>query len=137
MNFAIVACIFYGVDLRKKSRHGPWRMSRMHGCSQRASVSPLLLSVGVDCSLDCVDVGCEFFLCGNPVFDCVAGVDYGGMCPVNFMPDCRQWHFADFLGQISGRSELLNILLLDGGGHPLASCSGSEHFWRTFFWRGG
>ena len=38
---------------------------------------------------------------------------------------------ADFLGQISGSPQLLDILLLDGGGHPLASCSGSGHFWRT------
>ena len=45
----------------------------------------------------------------------------------------RRWKtVADFLGQISGRLQLFNILLLDGGGHPLASCSGSGHFWRTF-----
>ena len=38
----------------------------------------------------------------------------------------RRWKMvADFLGQISGRPQLFNILLLDRGGHPLASCSGS------------
>ena len=46
----------------------------------------------------------------------------------------RHWKtVADFLGQISGRPQLFNILLLDGGGHPLASYSRSGHFRRTFF----
>ena len=44
----------------------------------------------------------------------------------------RRKTVADFLGQIPGRPQLFNILLLDGGGHPLASCSGSGHFRRTF-----
>ena len=42
---------------------------------------------------------------------------------------------ADFLGQISGRPQLFNILLLDGGGHPLASGSESGHFRGTFVGR--
>ena len=33
----------------------------------------------------------------------------------------------DVCGQVSGRPELRNILLLHGGGHPLASCS--RHVW--------
>ena len=46
----------------------------------------------------------------------------------------RRWKtVADFLGQIFGRSQLFDILLLDGGGHPLAPCSTSVHFRRTFF----
>src|SRR4051812_15789460 len=33
----------------------------------------------------------------------------------------------DFLRQISGRSELSNVLLLDGGDHPLALTTRSGH----------
>ena len=33
----------------------------------------------------------------------------------------------DFLGQISGLPELGDVLLLDGGDHPLALRSGSRH----------
>ena len=40
----------------------------------------------------------------------------------------RRWEtVANLLGQIPGFSELLNILLPDGRGHPFASCSGSGH----------
>ena len=39
---------------------------------------------------------------------------------------------ADFLGQVTGLPKLFDILLLDGRCHPLASCSGSGHFRRTF-----
>ena len=38
----------------------------------------------------------------------------------------------DLLGQVSGLPELLDVLLLDGGGHPLASSSGSGHDWSAF-----
>ena len=37
----------------------------------------------------------------------------------------------DLLGQVSGLSELLDIFL-NGGGHPLASSSGSGHDWSAF-----
>ena len=33
----------------------------------------------------------------------------------------------DISGQVSNLPKLSNILLLDGGGHPLAFCIGSEH----------
>ena len=36
----------------------------------------------------------------------------------------------DVCGQVSGRPELRNVLLLDGGGHPLASRPG--HVWNGF-----
>ena len=39
---------------------------------------------------------------------------------------------SDFLGQVPGLPELHDVLLLDGGGHPLASCSGSGHDWSAF-----
>ena len=39
---------------------------------------------------------------------------------------------ADLLGQIPILSKFLDILLLDGRGHPLASCSRSGHFRRAF-----
>jgi len=43
----------------------------------------------------------------------------------------RRWKtVADFLGQISGLSQLLDVLLHNGGGHPLASRSG--HAWNDF-----
>ena len=38
----------------------------------------------------------------------------------------------DPLGQESGLPKLLDVLLLDGGGHPLASGSGSGHNWSAF-----
>ena len=38
----------------------------------------------------------------------------------------------DFLGQVTGLPELLDVLLLNGGGHPLASSSGSGHDWSAF-----
>ena len=38
----------------------------------------------------------------------------------------------DLLGQVSGLPELLDVLLLNGGGHPLASSSGSGHDWSAF-----
>ena len=34
----------------------------------------------------------------------------------------------DVTGQVSGAAQLLDMPLRDGGGHPLASCSG--HIWR-------
>ena len=34
----------------------------------------------------------------------------------------------DVAGQVSGVAQLLDLPLRDGGGHPLASCSG--HSWR-------
>ena len=36
----------------------------------------------------------------------------------------------DLLGQIPGFPTLLDILLLDGRGHPFASCSRFGHLWR-------
>ena len=33
----------------------------------------------------------------------------------------------DLLRQVPGRPKLSNVLLLDGGDHPLALASGSEH----------
>ena len=39
---------------------------------------------------------------------------------------------SDLLGQISGLSERLDILPLDGGGHPLTPSSGSGHLWSAF-----
>ena len=43
----------------------------------------------------------------------------------------RRWEtVADRLGQIPGLPEPLDILLLDGRGHPSASCSGSGHLWK-------
>jgi len=46
----------------------------------------------------------------------------------------RRWEtVADLLGQIPGSPELLDVLLLDGRGHPSASCSGSEHLWKPLF----
>ena len=39
---------------------------------------------------------------------------------------------SDVLGQVPDLPELLDVLLLDGGGHPLASFSGSEHDWTAF-----
>ena len=39
---------------------------------------------------------------------------------------------SDLLGQISGLPEFLDIPLLDGGGLPLASSSGSGHLWSAF-----
>ena len=45
----------------------------------------------------------------------------------------RRWKVvADFLGQVPGLPKLFDILLLDSRGHPLASCSGSGYFQRTF-----
>ena len=44
----------------------------------------------------------------------------------------RRETVADFLGQLPSLLEIFDILLLDGRGHPLASCSGSGHFRRTF-----
>ena len=38
----------------------------------------------------------------------------------------------DPLGQVSGLLELLDILFLDRGGHPLDSGSGSRHNWSVF-----
>ena len=46
----------------------------------------------------------------------------------------RHWKtVADFLGQVPSLSKLSDILLMDGRGRPLASCSGSGHFRRTSF----
>ena len=46
----------------------------------------------------------------------------------------RLWEtVCDLLGQVSGLSELLDILLLNGGGHPLALRSGSRHGWSAFW----
>ena len=42
----------------------------------------------------------------------------------------------DLLGQIPGLPEFLDILLLDGGGHPLALRSGSRHGWSVCSWKG-
>ena len=40
----------------------------------------------------------------------------------------RSWGVAgDFLRQVPGRPELSNVLLLDGGDHPLALTTGSRH----------
>ena len=36
---------------------------------------------------------------------------------------------SDVHGQVPGLPEFLDVLLLDGGGHPLASSSGSGHGW--------
>ena len=44
----------------------------------------------------------------------------------------RRETVADFFGQIPGLPKLFDILLLDGRGHPLASCSGSGHFRKAF-----
>ena len=44
----------------------------------------------------------------------------------------RRKTVADFLGKIPGLAKLFDILLPDGRGHPLASCSGSGHFWKAF-----
>ena len=38
----------------------------------------------------------------------------------------------DLLGQVSGLSELLDVFLLNRGGHPLATSSGSGHGWSAF-----
>ena len=43
-----------------------------------------------------------------------------------------QESMSDLFGQISGLPELLDVLLLDGRGHPLASSSGSGHLWSIF-----
>ena len=44
----------------------------------------------------------------------------------------RRWEtVANLLGQIPDFLEPLDILLLDGRGHPFASCSGSGHIWKT------
>ena len=44
----------------------------------------------------------------------------------------RRWEtVADLLGQIPGLPEPPDILLLDGGGHPSSSRSGSGHLWKT------
>ena len=43
----------------------------------------------------------------------------------------RRKMVADFLGQVPGLPKLFDILLLDGRGHPFASCSGFGHFRRT------
>ena len=40
---------------------------------------------------------------------------------------------SDAFGQVPGLPELLDVLLLDGGGHPLASSSGSGHDWSAFW----
>ena len=40
---------------------------------------------------------------------------------------------SDVLGQVPGLPELLDVLLLDGGGHPLALRSGSRHGWSAFW----
>ena len=40
---------------------------------------------------------------------------------------------SDVFGQVSGLPELLDVLLLDGGGHPLASSSGSGHDGSAFW----
>ena len=46
----------------------------------------------------------------------------------------RLWKtVCDLLGQVSVLSELLDILLLNGGGHPLALRSGSRHDWSAFW----
>ena len=44
----------------------------------------------------------------------------------------RREAMADFLGHIPGLPKLFDILITDGRGHPLASCSGSGHFLRAF-----
>ena len=44
----------------------------------------------------------------------------------------RREMVADFLGQVPGLPKLFDILLPDGRGHPLASCSGSGHFRKAF-----
>ena len=45
----------------------------------------------------------------------------------------RRKTVADFLAQVPGLSELFDIPLPDGRGHPFASCSGSGHLRRTSF----
>ena len=44
---------------------------------------------------------------------------------------------SDVLGQVPGLPELHDVLLLDGGGHPLASNSRSGHDWSAFLGREG
>ena len=44
----------------------------------------------------------------------------------------RRKTVANFLGQIPSLPKFFDILLPDGRGHPLASCSGSGHFRRAF-----
>ena len=39
---------------------------------------------------------------------------------------------SNVFGQVPGLSKLVDVLLINGGGHPLASSSGSGHDWSAF-----
>lgn len=64
--------------------------------------SPMFLGmlIGVEGSLDGVEIGSKFFLGSKSVFDILAGVYDCGVCSVDFMTDCSQRHFTDFFSQI-------------------------------------
>ena len=47
------------------------------------------------------------------------------------LPFCRE-SVSNLLGYIASLPELRDVLLLNGGGHPLASSSGSGHDWSAF-----
>ena len=51
----------------------------------------------------------------------LVGLQSGGDLPLSWKT------VGDFLRQVPGRQKLSNVLLLDGGDHPLAMASGSGH----------